>query len=144
MAISDTIKQWHKMVDEKDLSKLGNFLSEQAVFRSPMAHTPYPGKMAVYFALSNVIEVFENFTYHRELISETDRSAMLEFTADVSGKTLKGVDIITFNDAGLITEFEVLIRPMSGLSALAEQMAPRMEKLLQSARLTQPCEMEPI
>ena len=132
MAISDTIKQWHKMVDEKDLSKLGNFLSEQAVFRSPMAHTPYPGKMAVYFALSNVIEVFENFTYHRELISETDRSAMLEFTADVSGKTLKGVDIITFNDAGLITEFEVLIRPMSGLSALAVQMAPRMEKLLQS------------
>ena len=132
MAISDTIKQWHKMVDEKDLSKLGNFLSEQAVFRSPMAHTPYPGKMAVYFALSNVIEVFENFTYHRELISETDRSAMLEFTADVSGKTLKGVDIITFNDAGLITEFEVLIRPMSDLSALAEQMAPRMEKLLQS------------
>jgi len=132
MAISDTIKQWHKMVDEKDLSKLRNFLSEQAVFRSPMAHTPYPGKMAVYFALSNVIEVFENFTYHRELISETDRSAMLEFTADVSGKTLKGVDIITFNEAGLITEFEVLIRPMSGLSALAEQMAPRMEKLLQS------------
>lgn len=132
MAISDTIKQWHKMVDEKDLSKLGNFLSEQALFRSPMAHTPYPGKMAVYFALSNVIEVFENFTYHRELISETDRSAMLEFTADVSGKTLKGVDIITFNEAGLITEFEVLIRPMSGLSALAEQMAPRMEKLLQS------------
>ena len=132
MAISDTIKQWHKMVDEKDLSKLGNFLSEQAVFRSPMAHTPYPGKMAVYFALSNVIEVFENFTYHRELISETDRSAMLEFTADVSGKTLKGVDIITFNEAGLITEFEVLIRPMSGLSALAVQMAPRMEKFLQS------------
>ena len=132
MAISDTIKQWHKMVDEKDLSKLGNFLSEQAVFRSPMAHTPYPGKMAVYFALSNVIEVFENFTYHRELISETDRSAMLEFTADVSGKTLKGVDIITFNEAGLITEFEVFIRPMSGLSALAVQMAPRMEKLLQS------------
>ena len=132
MAISDTIKQWHKMVDEKDLSKLGNFLSEQAVFRSPMAHTPYPGKMAVYFALSNVIEVFENFTYHRELISETDRSAMLEFTADVSGKTLKGVDIITFNEAGLLTEFEVLIRPMSGLSALAEQMAPRMEKFLQS------------
>ena len=132
MAISDTIKQWHKMVDEKDLSKLGNFLSEQALFRSPMAHTPYPGKMAVYFALSNVIEVFENFTYHRELISETDRSAMLEFTADVSGKTLKGVDIITFNEAGLITEFEVLIRPMSGLSVLAVQMAPRMEKFLQS------------
>lgn len=132
MTISETIEQWHKMVDEKDLSKLGDFLSEEAVFRSPMAHTPYPGKMAVYFALSNVIEVFENFTYHREFISETDNSAMLEFTADVSGKSLKGVDIITFNEAGLITEFEVLIRPMSGLSALAEQMAPRMEKMFQS------------
>ena len=130
MMISDTLKHWHKMVDEKDLSKLGDFLSEDAIFRSPMAYKPYPGKMAVYFALSNVIEVFDNFTYHREFISEADRSAMLEFTADVSGKKLKGVDIITFNEVGLITEFEVLIRPMSGLSALANQMAPRMEKLV--------------
>jgi len=85
--------------------------------------------MAVYFALSNVTEVFENFTYHREFISEEDLTAVMEFTADVSGKQLKGVDIITFDKNGLITEFEVLIRPMSGLSALAAQMAPRMEKL---------------
>jgi len=105
MTIAQTLEQWHKMVDEKDLSKLGNFLSEGAVFRSPMAHMPYPGKMAVYFALSNVIEVFEDFTYHRELISEDDNSAMLEFTATVSGKKLKGIDIITFDEAGLITEF---------------------------------------
>jgi len=117
------------MVETEDLSKLGDFLRDDAIFRSPMAHRPYPGKMAVYFALSNVIEVFENFTYHREFISEEDLTAVMEFTADVSGKQLKGIDIITFDKNGLITEFEVLIRPMSGLSALAAQMAPRMEKL---------------
>jgi len=130
--IAHTIEEWHKMVEMKDLSKLGNFLSDDAIFRSPMAHTPYPGKMAVYFAVSNVIEVFENFTYHREFISEEDLTAVLEFTANVSGKSLKGIDIITFDKDGLITEFEVLIRPMSGLSALAAQMAPRMQKLSKS------------
>jgi len=85
--------------------------------------------MAVFHALSNVIEGFENFTYHREFISDDGRSAVLEFTADVSGKQLKGIDIISFDQDGLITEFEVLIRPMSGLTALAAQMAPRMEKM---------------
>ncbi|MDA8707932.1 nuclear transport factor 2 family protein [Hellea sp.] len=124
-----TIKSWHEMVAAKDLSKLGDFLDENAVFKSPMAHTPYPGKFAVYFALSNVLEVFENFNYHREFIADDGRSAVLEFTADVSGKSLKGVDIITFDEDGLITEFEVLIRPMSGLTALAAQMAPRMAKM---------------
>ena len=124
-----TIKSWHEMVAAKDLSKLGDFLDENAIFKSPMAHTPYPGKFAVYFALSNVLEVFENFTYHREFIADDGRSAVLEFTADVSEKSLKGVDIITFDEDGLITEFEVLIRPMSGLTALAAQMAPRMAKM---------------
>ena len=130
MSAQETIDRWHEMVAARDLSKLGDFLHEDALFRSPMAHTPYPGKFAVYFALSNVIEVFEDFTYHRKFIAGDDSSAILEFSAEVSGKKLKGVDLIRFDKDGLITEFEVMIRPMSGLSALAAQMAPRMEKMM--------------
>ena len=74
MSAQETIDRWHEMVASRDLSKLGDFLHEDALFRSPMAHTPYPGKFAVYFALSNVIEVFEDFTYHREFIADDDLS----------------------------------------------------------------------
>lgn len=50
---------------------------------------------------------------------------MLEFSADVSGKSLKGIDMIRFNAQGKIIDFEVMIRPMSGLAVLAEQMGAR-------------------
>ena len=52
-------------------------------------------------------------------------NVVLEFSANVSGKSLKGIDMIKFNDQGKIIDFEVMIRPMSGLAALAEQMGAR-------------------
>ena len=124
-----TLDIWHKCVANQDMAALKTIVHEDAVFRSPMAHTPYPGRAALVFALSNVIEIFEDFTYHRELISEDGKHLFLEFSADVNGKSVKGIDLITINDDGLITDFEVMIRPMSGLSALGAAMAPRMMKM---------------
>ena len=74
---------------------------------------------------STVIDVFEDFTYHREFFTDDGKNATLEFSAHVGGKQLKGVDLIKFDDAGLITEFEVMIRPASGLMALGEEMGKR-------------------
>ena len=129
MRTQNTIEIWHKIVSGKDASLLASIIHEDAVFRSPFAYKPYEGRGALVFVLSNVIEIFEDFTYHRELISADRQSAFLEFTANIGGKNLKGIDMVRFDGAGLITEFEVMIRPMSGLMALAEQMAPRMAKL---------------
>lgn len=129
--IQATLKKWHTVVASKNMSTLPSIIHPDAVFRSPMAHTPYPGRDILVYALSNVIEIFEDFTYHREFISTDGYSVTLEFSAHIGKKQLKGVDLIKFNDDGLITEFEVMIRPASALMALGEQMAPRMMKLMQ-------------
>jgi len=122
----ETLKIWHEIVANKDASKLSSIIHPDAVFRSPMVYKPYHGRDTLVFVLSQVIEIFEDFTYHRELMSEDGRSAFLEFTANIGDKSLKGLDLITFDTDGKIIEFEVLIRPMSGLMALAEQMGKRM------------------
>ena len=122
-----SIDRWHEMLATRDMSILNELLAEDVVFRSPVAFHPYPGKQVVFFILSNVIQVFENFTYHREFISEDGNNIVLEFSAQVSDKKLKGVDMIQFNEEGQIIDFEVMIRPKSGLEALAVQMGQRMQ-----------------
>lgn len=120
-----TIKRWHAMVASRDLGALHEIIHPDAMFRSPVAHTPYQGRDALTLALSTVINVFEDFTYHREFFTDDAKNATLEFSAHVGGKQLKGVDLIKFNDDGLIVEFEVMIRPASGLMALGEEMGKR-------------------
>ncbi|MEO1240537.1 MAG: nuclear transport factor 2 family protein [Pseudomonadota bacterium] len=120
-----TIKRWHAMVASRDLGALHEIIHPDAMFRSPVAHTPYQGREALTLALSTVINVFEDFTYHREFFTDDGKNATLEFSAHVGGKQLKGVDLIKFNDDGLIVEFEVMIRPASGLMALGEEMGKR-------------------
>lgn len=128
--MQSSLDKWHTIVASKDMSTLPSIIHPDAVFRSPMAHTPYPGRDILVFALSNVIEIFENFAYHREFVSTDGQSVTLEFSANIGKKTLKGVDLIQFDENGLITQFEVMIRPASALMALGEQMAPRMMKLM--------------
>ncbi len=120
-----SLEQWHEMINTRDLTSLNDLLAEDVVFRSPVAYKPYEGKHVVFFILTNVIQVFQDFTYHREFYTEDGENVVLEFSANVSGKSLKGIDMIKFNKQGKIIDFEVMIRPMSGLAALAEQMGAR-------------------
>ncbi|SEL44985.1 nuclear transport factor 2 family protein [Acinetobacter sp. DSM 11652] len=125
-----SIQRWHHMLETRDLSLLNELLSEEVVFKSPVAFKPYPGKQVVTFILTNVIEIFENFRYHREFYTADGFSVVLEFSANVGEKTLKGIDMIQFNEQGQIIDFEVMIRPKSGLEALALQMGQRMAQFL--------------
>ncbi|MGV8920091.1 MAG: nuclear transport factor 2 family protein [Pseudomonas sp.] len=127
---AETLAQWHAMVAKKDLSDLQQLLHPQAVFLSPMAHTPYPGAPVVAMILNTVLKVFEGFTYHRELASADGLSVVLEFSATVSNRELKGIDMIRFDEAGKIVEFEVMVRPMSALQALGEEMGRRLAPFL--------------
>ena len=128
-----SIKRWHEMLDTKDMSILNELLAEDVVFRSPVAFNPYSGKQVVFFILTNVIQVFENFTYHREFYTEDGLNVVLEFSANVGEKKLKGIDMIRFNENGQIVDFEVMIRPKSGLEALAVQMGQRMAVFMPKA-----------
>ena len=116
-----SVQKWHQMLESRDMSILDELLAEDVIFRSPIA-----GKQVVTFILTNVIQIFENFTYYREFYTEDQQSVVLEFSANVGEKKLKGIDMIRFNEAGQIVDFEVMIRPKSGLEALAAQMGQRM------------------
>lgn len=129
-AAAAALTQWHAMVAARDLAPLPGMLSPSVVFRSPMAHTPYPGPQVTAMILGTVINVFEGFTYHRELASADGLSVVLEFSASVHGKELKGIDMIRFDDDGKIVEFEVMVRPMSGLQALGDEMGKRLAPML--------------
>jgi hypothetical protein len=129
-AAAAALRQWHVMVARRDLAALPDLLAPDVVFRSPMAHTPYPGAQATSLILGTVINVFEGFTYHRELASADGLSVVLEFSAAVQGKELKGIDMIRFDEQGRIVEFEVMVRPMSGLQALGDEMGKRLAPLL--------------
>lgn len=125
-AAAQTLAAWHRMVARRDLAGLPALLHPDALFRSPMAFKPYPGASAVALVLGTVLTVFEGFTYHREFASADGLNVVLEFSASVAGKELKGVDVIRFDAAGLIVEFEVMVRPASGLQALGEAMGRRL------------------
>lgn len=125
-AVAASLARWHQMIAARDLSALGQLLHPQAVFRSPMAFSPYPGAPAVQLILGTVIQVFEDFTYHRELASADGLNVVLEFSARVGDRELKGIDMVRFDEAGKIVDFEVMVRPMSGLQALGTEMGRRL------------------
>ena len=132
--VAATLAQWHAMLDKGDLRALPELLATEAVFRSPMAHTPYPGAPVVAMILNTVFQVFEDFTYHRELASTDGLNVVLEFSARVGDKQLKGIDMIRFNEEGKIVEFEVMVRPMSALQALGDEMGRRLAAYLAASK----------
>lgn len=129
-AAAASLQRWHQFVAARDLRQLPELLHPQALFRSPMAFKPYPGAVTVNLILTTVLKVFEDFAYHRELASADGLSVVLEFSARVGERELKGIDLIRFDEAGKIVEFEVMVRPLSGLQALGEEMAGRLAPLL--------------
>lgn len=129
-AVQASLTRWHTMVATQDLSALPELLHPQANFRSPMAYKPYVSAAAVNLILSTVTTVFQEFAYHRAFASEDGLNVVLEFSAKVGEKSLKGVDMIAFDEQGLITDFEVMIRPFNGLQALGAEMGARLAAYL--------------
>ena len=124
-----TLEEWHRMVDARDLSEVASLCAPDAVFRSPVAHTPYEGAPLVAQFLQQAMQVFSDFAYHRTFYAG-DHSVVLEFSARVGDKTLKGIDMVRFDADGRMTEFEVMVRPATGLQALGAEMARRMTPIL--------------
>ena len=125
-AALNTLASWHDILQRNAMEELDPLLSDDIVFRSPVAHTPYPGREAIKLVLKNVNQVFQNFTYHRSLVTDDGSSLVLEFSAEVNGRQLKGIDMLRFDGQGRIVEFEVMVRPLSGLQELGKEMAKLM------------------
>ena len=119
-----TLDSWHHFVASGDHDLLASLLSEHIVFRSPFVQSPIPGRPATLLVLTTVVQIFENFRYHRTFIAGP-HDAALEFSANIGKWQLKGVDLIKFGETGEMIEFEVMIRPIKALAALGEEMGNR-------------------
>ena len=129
-AAAATLQKWHEMMAKLDLSDLALIVHPEVTFRSPIAFNPYASVEAMVMALQTVITVCSDFSYHREAATDDGLSVVLEFSAKIGGKAVKGADLIRFDTEGRIVDFEVMIRPLSGLQALGEQMGQRIGPLL--------------
>lgn len=129
-AVAKSLDTWHALIESKDLGALESIVHPDAVFRSPMAFKPYGPAPALLMALRTVITILENFTYHRQFVADDGKNVVLEFSANVGDKALKGIDMIRFDDDGRIVEFEVMIRPFNALQALGAEMGARLGQQL--------------
>ncbi len=117
------IERWHETAEARDPSRLEALLAEDVVFLSPVVHTPQRGKAITTKYLPAALAVLggTDFRYVGQWIGE--RSAVLEFMTTIDGIEVNGVDIIGWNEAGLIDSFKVMARPLKGMEALRQRMA---------------------
>ena len=116
------LESWHHLVRTHHASGLRELVAEDAVFHSPVVHSPQHGRKLTVMYLSAAFQVFFNptFRYVREIVGPHD--AMLEFETEIDGVLVNGVDIITWNDAGKITAFKVMLRPLKGINIIHQKM----------------------
>jgi hypothetical protein len=113
--------------EAKDFTAATEVFTEDVAFRSPVVYKPYEGREALLVLLGAVVQVFEDFRYVEQV--ETGDTAVLVFEARVGERDVQGVDILRFDPEGRVRELIVMVRPMSGMHALAE----RMRELLEAA-----------
>ena len=139
MSIEENVKNWHGVLSGEFSGGLKQLLADDVVFLSPVVHTPQKGKILANMYLSAAAHMFQldnpqslfgsknaKFWYVKEILAE--RYSVLEFEAEVDGKYINGVDIISWNDSGEITEFKVMIRPLQAVHALQQHMLKMLEK----------------
>lgn len=124
----NTLETWHQIVRQRDANRLDEVLAEDCVFYSPVVHTPQRGRALTKWYLQGAMQVFnDSFHYVKEVV--TSDHAVLEFECDVDGILINGVDIISFNPEGKISEFKVMVRPLKGINMLHARMKEMLEKL---------------
>lgn len=119
---------WHRLVETRDVRGLDALLDDDAVFLSPVVHTPQRGRRLTTAYLSAAFHVFFNpsFRYVREIVGPSD--AMLEFETEIDGILVNGVDMIAWNEHGRIVDFKVMLRPLKAINLIHHKMAQRLDE----------------
>ncbi|MDM4770794.1 nuclear transport factor 2 family protein [Solimonas sp. SE-A11] len=125
----DTIATWHKVAESRDIAGLDKLLAENAVFHSPVVHTPQVGKKITKLYLAGAFHVLfnETFRYVREVVGE--REAVLEFAVTIDDIEVNGVDMIRWNDEGQIEDFKVMLRPLKAINLVHQKMGAMLESM---------------
>jgi len=107
-------------------------LAPDVVFNSPIKHRPFEGREAVAVLFGALFETFEDFRYTDEFDADGGAKALV-FRARVRDRELEGIDILRFDDQGLIADFTVMVRPLTAAIALAEEVGEKLGITGQSA-----------
>ncbi len=129
-----SVHPFRKAVEERDEAAIQAMLANNVMFTSPVAFKPYVGKPITAAILRGVLRIFEDFHYVREIHDSEGRNHAFVFeTGRWPGKKVNGCDFLHFNDDGLIDDFMVMVRPLSGATALSEAMGAQFERIQQEA-----------
>lgn len=120
------IEKWHAYMESGDPQALSALLDDDVVFESPVVHTPQRGKEITFKYLMAAGKVLggPEFNYLNEWTGND--SAILEFETQINGILINGIDMIWWNDAGYITRFKVMVRPLKAINLLHQMMGARL------------------
>jgi len=126
---ADHLARWHDYIKAPSHVELWDMLHPDAVFESPVVHTPQRGRDIVFKYLASADKVLggPGFTYTGEWIGPN--SAIIEFENVVRGIKVNGIDMITWNDAGQITHFKVMVRPLKAINLVHQMMGEMLEQM---------------
>ena len=124
----DSLQRWHEVVRTRNPAMLNQILADDAVFHSPIVFRPQQGKDLVALYLTGAMHVIANetFRYVREVVD--GRVAVLEFETEIDVVHVNGVDMIMWNEQGLITDFKVMLRPLKAIMIVQQRMAELLER----------------
>jgi len=116
-------QRFRAAVESGDIGAVAELLAADIVFHSPVTFHPFVGRETVVGLLEQVAQVFEDFRYTDDL--QAGGAHALVFRANVGEREVEGVDLLRFDEQGLICDFTVMLRPLSGLAPFAQQMGER-------------------
>ena len=122
----DVITRWLSFMESGDTALLDDLLDDDVTFRSPAVFTPQEGRAKARMYLLAAEKMFADSGFHYVEQWYNERSAILQFRADLDGVLVEGIDMIHWSDAGRIVSFTVMIRPLKAL----QSVIPRMGELL--------------
>jgi len=124
----NSLARWHEFVSLRQPELLDQILAEDCIFMSPVVHTPQQGRALTKLYLTGAMQVLnEGFHYVKEVVNP--EHAVLEFVCEIDGIVINGVDIISFNQDGKISEFKVMVRPLKAVNLLHAKMREMLEAL---------------
>ena len=129
MTYSPHLQRWMDYFASHDPAKLAPLLHDDVVFISPVVHTPQVGKAITHAYLTAAGGTLGNNSFRYVEVFDLGDKAVLEFETEMDGILVNGIDMIWWDDAGLITKFKVMVRPLKGMQAVHSAMGAMLERM---------------
>ena len=123
---------FRRAIERHSLDDLIALFREDAVLHSPITFQPFEGKASIRRLLAIIFEVFEDFRYTDELDAADGMTKVLVFRTRVKDRDVEGIDMVRFDDAGMVRDLTVMVRPRSSLERLLAEVQPRLIASLQA------------